>query len=175
MNVHTTFLIRKGTSVWVAKDISSPPLALFRHVMKHDLTIPYPTDDEAEGPKVIALSRDAMDIPEPKRMMLKMFMLTSAPGPKEQASLLELLQLGFDVFVTDHETYPLMVVYFKNVDEVDETAMEYEPQWHTEDLGDGLMVHRLKDEFRQALASFDGVHAPTKAKIKPFTETDVIE
>lgn len=172
MSVHTTFLIRKGTSVWVAKDISSPPLALFRHVMKHDLAIPYPTEDESKGPKVVALSRDAMDIPEPKRMMLKMFVLTSAPGPKEQASLLELLKLGFDVFVTDHETYPLMVVNYKNVDEVDEMQMEYEPQWDTVDMGDGLMVHRLKDEFRQALA---GVHAPTKTKIKPFTEMDIAE
>jgi len=140
--------------------------------MKHDLAIPYPTGDEAEGPKVIALSRDAADIREPKRMMLKMSVLSGTPGLKDRSSLLELLELGFDVFVTDHETYPLMVVYSKSVDEVDETAMEYEPQWDVENMGNGLIVHRIKDQCHLDLT---GVLVQTKTKIKPFTEMDIAE
>ncbi len=140
MSARTTFLIRKGTRVWVGKDLTSSSLSLFRHVMKRDLAVPYPTEDDAEGPKVIALSRDWENIREPKRMMLKMFVLSGTPGPKDQASLLELLELGFDVFVTDHETYPLMVVYSKNVDEADET------DWIVEDLDDNLKIWRKAAE-----------------------------
>jgi hypothetical protein len=108
--------------------------------MKRDLAIPYPTADEDKGPKVIALARDVENIREPKRMMLKMFVLSGTPGPQQRASLLELLELGFDVFVTDHETYPLMIVASRNVDEAED---DIDPHpWHVEDLDDNLKVWR---------------------------------
>ncbi len=147
MSVRTTFLIRKGTEVWIGKDLTDSSLTLFPHTMKRDLSIPYPTTDEDKGPKVIALSRDAANIREPKRMMLKMFVLSNTPGipPASKgcnykASLLHLLETGYDVFVTDNETYPLMIVHSDMVDEIDE-------RWDVEDLGDGLTVHRLKQEY----------------------------
>jgi len=105
--------------------------------MKQDLSIPYPTADEDEGPKVIALSRNIETIKNPKLMMLKMFVLSNTPGRTSSASLLELLEQGFDVFLTDHETYPLMIVHYMHVDEVAETM------WDVEDMGDGLSVHRI--------------------------------
>ena len=134
--MQTTLIIRKATKVWVGKDLTSKSLTLFQHTMKRDLTVPYPTEDEAEGPKVIALSRDVESIRQPKLMMLKMFEIANTPHPKGNASMLELLEAGYDIFVTDHETYPLLVVHSDHVDEADDT------EWHVEDLGDGLSVHR---------------------------------
>lgn len=131
-------LIRKGTTVWVGKDLSSTNLTLFRHTMKHDLAIPYPTADDGDGPKVISLARDVESIREPKRMMLKLCVLTHTPGPANSASLLDLLEAGFDVFVTDHETYPMLIVHSNNVDEVDEIV---DSEWVIEDKGGGLQVH----------------------------------
>ncbi len=137
MTAQTRFLIRKGTDVWVGKDLTSSSLSLFPHVMKRDLSIPYPTADEDEGPKVIALSRNVDSIRHPKLMMLKLFTLSNTPGPKSSASLFELLEAEFDIFMTDHDTYPLLVSRSSDVDEVDE-------KWDVEDLGDGLSVHRVK-------------------------------
>ena len=137
MNPPIRLLIRKDTKVWVGKDLTSSSLTLFRHRMKQDLSIPYPTADEHEGPKVIALSRCVESIKNPKLMMLKMFVLSNTPGPQSSASLLELLEQGFDVFLTDHDTYSLLIAHSSTVDEIDETM------WNVEDMGDGLSVHRV--------------------------------
>ncbi len=137
MNPPIRLLIHKGTGVWVGKDLTSSSLTLFPHNMKQDLSIPYPTADEDKGPKVIALARNVESIKNPKLMMLKMFVLSNTPGPQSSASLLELLEQGFDVFLTDHETYPLLVAHSDMVDEIDETM------WDVEDMGDGLSVHRM--------------------------------
>lgn len=134
-----TLLIRKGTTVWVGKDLTSDSLSLFRHTMKRDLAVPYPSMGATapNGPKVVSLSREVESIREPQLTLLKLFVISNTPGPKNPASLLELLEAGYDVFVTENETYPLLIVHSGNVDEVDETP---EGEWDIEDLGDGLEV-----------------------------------
>ena len=116
----TTLVVLKGTTVWVGKDLSSESVTLFRHTMKQDMMIAYPTTDAATGPKVIALARNVETIGEPKLTMLKLFVRFNTPGPTHAASLFELLQHGFDLFVTDHKTYPLLIVHSMNVDEADD-------------------------------------------------------
>jgi len=137
MNPPIRLLIRKGTGVWVGKDLTSSSVTLFPHTLKQDLSIPYPIADEDDGPKVIALASNVESIKHPKLMMLKMFRLSNTPGSKSSASLFELLEEGFDVFVTDHDIYPLLIAHSDMVDEIVETM------WDVEDMGDGLSVHRI--------------------------------
>ncbi len=171
MNDPTRFLIRKGTDVWVAKGVSFP-CVLTKHTMLKDMSIPYPVAASVEGPKVVGLSQECGDLSASQIMVLEALMVESTMFSKRgrvtSASFYSLLNFGWDIFATGDKEYPFLVAQSKQVDEIDN-------EWDVEDV-DGSLMHRLKwDEFRQALASFDGVHAPTKAKIKPFTETDVIE
>ncbi len=166
MTAQTRFLIRKGTGVWVGKDLTSSSVTMFPHTMKRDLSIPYPTADEDEGPKVIALASNVESIKHPKLMMLKMFVLSNTPGSKSSASLFELLEEGFDVFVTDHDIYPLLIAHSDMVDEIDE-------KWDVEDMGDGLKVHRIKQSY-QTLPPMPTRPSPAPPRRRPVVRKPAV-
>lgn len=143
MNSPTRFLIHKDTDVWVAKGVGFPCM-LTKHKMLKDMSIPYPVSAIIAGPKVVGLAHECSDLNPSQIMMLKALSVKSALFEKRSdapLSFYSLLNWGWHIFATDDEEYPFLVVHHTNVDEIDN-------EWDTEDSGDGLKVHRLKQHFR---------------------------
>ncbi len=140
------FLIRKGTDVWVANGAGFP-CVLTKHTMLKDMSIPYPVEAKATGPKVVGLAfpREGDLIPS-QIMMLETLMaestMFSKRGGVATASFYALLNFGYHIFATEDEDYPFIAARMKDVDEIDN-------EWDVEDLGDGLSVHTIKKPFRR--------------------------
>ncbi len=121
--------------------------------MLKDMSIPYPAEAHTRGPKVIGLA-DNIDYLSASQVMILEALIAestmfSKHGRVASASFYALLNFGWHIFATDDEEYPFVVARKKDVDEI-------ENEWDVEDMGDGLSVHRIKQQFQHDSMMYSG-------------------
>jgi len=148
----TTFVVRKGSPVWVCKgelpyNDTDKPYKFIPHKMKRDLTFEYPRVPGEDGPGVIALANLLPLIIEHKQRTFSECFVEAKANPfgadgPVRFSFLDLLEKGMSLFTTGIDEYPILAVFDQYVDEVKEA------KWVKEDLGDGLSRHTLHPKFQ---------------------------
>jgi len=123
-----TLRIPKGTTVGVGKGTTFP-VTFVTHTMKEDMEVPYPTPDEYDGPVVFQRAMNNM-LDRGQLMVLKGLLAETGMFSKQdgvaRTSLYGILQFGWDIFVTDNDEYPLLIVHHSDIDETDHEAIEAE-------------------------------------------------
>ncbi len=147
----TTFIVRKGSPVWVCKGelpYTVMPYKFIPHTMKRDLVFPYPRLPSESGPGVIALANLLPLIIEHKKRTFSDCIVEAKANPfgadgPVRFSFLDLLEKGMSLFATGNDEFPVLAVFERYVDQVDED----EEKWVKQDLGDGVTQHTLKPKF----------------------------